>query len=61
MDSNPQEQIEKEYPRGHHEKLKKKFTFYKTKKVPFYLPIILLIFLLTQISIGAFNGTFELD
>ena len=37
-------------------KLKKKFTFYKTKKVPFYLPIILLIFLLTQISIGAFTS-----
>ena len=29
MDSNPQEQIEKDYPRRHHEKLKKKFTALK--------------------------------
>ncbi|MEC7834569.1 MAG: hypothetical protein VX585_00910, partial [Pseudomonadota bacterium] len=44
MDSNPQEQIEKEYPRGHHEKLKKKFT---ALKLVFLLSSILIILSIT--------------
>ena len=37
-------------------KLKEKFNLLNTKKIPFFLPILLLIFLLTQISIGAFTS-----
>ena len=44
MDSNPQEQIEKEYPRRHHEKLKKKFT---ALKLVFLLSSILIILSIT--------------
>ena len=44
MNSNPQEQIEKEYPRRHHEKLKKKFT---ALKLVFLLSSILIILSIT--------------
>ena len=44
MNSNPQEQIEKEYPRRHHEKLKKKFT---ALKLVFLLYSILIILSIT--------------